>query len=140
MIYTGYFAKVKEYEKQGLTPVCIAGYAPEGYTGARYRALAPRRVWWQEWHDKNLGEQWYRDKYDETVLGLLNPKQVAADLQALGKDVVLLCFEKPGDFCHRHLIAEWLNKHGCSVKEYDLVRQGNLFLKHAAVERVKTKE
>lgn len=122
MIYTGYFGKLKEYEKRGLTPVCIAGYAPKDYTGARYRALAPHRVWWQEWHDKGLSEKWYQDKYDETVLTQLNPHKVAADLQAFGKDVVLLCYEKPSEFCHRHLIANWLNKNGQNVMEYNLIR------------------
>ena len=26
------------------------------------------------------------------------------------KDVVLLCYEKPPQFCHRHLVAKWLEK------------------------------
>lgn len=24
------------------------------------------------------------------------------------RDIVLCCYEKPGDFCHRHILAEWL--------------------------------
>lgn len=24
-----------------------------------------------------------------------------------GVDIALLCYEKPGDFCHRHLFADW---------------------------------
>ena len=31
MIYTGYYAKLKEYEKVGLEPVSIAGKAPSFY-------------------------------------------------------------------------------------------------------------
>jgi uncharacterized protein (DUF488 family) len=30
---------------------------------------------------------------------------------------VLLCYEKSGDFCHRHLVAEWLRRYGYEVKE-----------------------
>ena len=26
------------------------------------------------------------------------------------RDIALLCFEKPSDFCHRHLVASWLNE------------------------------
>ena len=25
-----------------------------------------------------------------------------------GRDVVLICYEAPGDFCHRHLLKEFL--------------------------------
>ena len=25
-------------------------------------------------------------------------------------DIALVCYEKPGDFCHRHLVADWLNE------------------------------
>ena len=32
--------------------------------------------------------------------------------------VILLCYEKPGDFCHRHLVADWLTKNGTECKEY----------------------
>ena len=48
MIYTGYLAKLADYERAGLTPVFIGGKAPSGYTGARFPALAPKKVWWQE--------------------------------------------------------------------------------------------
>ena len=37
------------------------------------------------------------------------------------KDVhlVLLCYEKPTDFCHRHLFAEWLSqKAGIKIEEF----------------------
>ena len=27
-----------------------------------------------------------------------------------GEDASLLCYEKPGDFCHRRIVAEWLEK------------------------------
>jgi hypothetical protein len=31
-----------------------------------------------------------------------------------------MCFEKPEQFCHRHLFAKWLNQFGeYEVKEFD---------------------
>jgi uncharacterized protein (DUF488 family) len=27
-----------------------------------------------------------------------------------GKDIIMLCFEKSSDFCHRHIIAEEMSK------------------------------
>ena len=32
-------------------------------------------------------------------------------------DIVLLCYEKPDEFCHRHLVAEWFNRNGIYVVE-----------------------
>jgi len=40
-MYTGYFAKLKTYEKAGLVPVSIALKTPEWYTGLEYKRLAP---------------------------------------------------------------------------------------------------
>lgn len=33
-------------------------------------------------------------------------------------DICLVCYEKPCDFCHRHLVADWLNEHGFKCKEW----------------------
>lgn len=121
MIYTGYWAKIKEYEQNKLTPVGISGWSPEGYTGKTYKKLAPKYAWWKEWHDNNLSEQWYINKYNETVLQTLNPIVVAQELQKIGDNIVLLCFETPEKFCHRHLVAEWLNKNTkIKVQEFEL--------------------
>ena len=119
MIYTGYFDRLPDYQKAGLTPVDIGGYSPPGYMGLRHRELAPKKVWWQEWHDRRLRNDWYRKKYQETVLNLLDPHAEAEKLQSLGKDVILLCREKPPQFCHRHLAAKWFCQNGICVREYE---------------------
>ena len=121
MIYTGYWAKTDEYIKNGLTPVGISGWTPDGYNGATYKKLAPKYAWWREWHDKNLSTDWYTQKYYETVLNPLNPAKVVTDLQKIGENVVLLCFETPEKFCHRHIVAKWLqDKANVNVVEYML--------------------
>ena len=129
MIYTGRFCEVKKYQKAGLTPVSIAGYAPDYYQGIQFKALAPKYTWWREWHDKHLSNDWYRAKYQETVLDKLNPKVIANRLQAFGKDIVLLCYEKPGEFCHRQLVADWLRSADTPVCEYSAFLCRNLFEK-----------
>ena len=38
-----------------------------------------------------------------------------------GKDVALICYEAPGDFCHRHLLVEYLNNnHNTNIRELKL--------------------
>ena len=96
--------------------VCIAGYAPKFFyelDGARfYSDLAPKREWWMEWHDKFSYDpecaesvSWYSKKYIDTVLYNLNPIRV---IEELGDNAVMLCYETPDKFCHRHLVARWL--------------------------------
>ena len=128
-IYTSYFFNSREYEKlYNAQFVSIAGKASENFknhmlyfpeTYKSYKQLAPKYIWWKEWHDKHLTNEWYIQKYNETVLFKLNPQQVYNDLTKDGMDVVLLCWEEnPDEFCHRHLVADWLSKNlNIEVKE-----------------------
>ena len=118
MIYTGRFTDVASYEQRGLVPVSIAGNAPDYYQGIQFKTLAPKYSWWKEWHDKKLSNDWYKEKYQETVLNQLNPKVIANRLNAFGENVVLLCYEKSGEFCHRQLVAGWLREANVPVQEY----------------------
>ena len=118
-IYTSYFAKVKHLQEAGFNNlVCVAGYAPKFFydtPNARFMPeLAPKKCWWRIWHDKfkdnpNSPEsiEWYTNIYRDTVLSNLNLNNV---LNKLGDNAVMLCYEKPTDFCHRHLIANWIQE------------------------------
>ena len=36
-----------------------------------------------------------------------------------GQDVALCCYEKPEEFCHRHILADWIKeKLGVEISEY----------------------
>lgn len=109
---TSYFAKVKKL--YGANLVSIAGKTPDGFRGTIYSKLAPKYEWWKEWKDNHLDEEWYRKKYYTTVLDKLDPHKI---YQQLGEDAILCCYEKSGDFCHRHIVAEWFKKYGYDVEE-----------------------
>ena len=51
---------------------------------------------------------------------LLTLDTILEQAKALGlQDIVFLCYEKPGRFCHRQIFAEWLQeKTGETVEEY----------------------
>ena len=124
MIYTGYWSKLKEYEQNGLVPVGISGKIPDGFNGIRYQQLAPKYTWWKQWHDEHMSNEWFVEKYYETVLSQLKPYDVINDLNKSGKDIRLLCYETPEKFCHRHLVADWLNKNAnANVIEYELPKK-----------------
>ena len=51
------------------------------------------------------------------VLDKLDPMKVIRDL---GDDnFIILCWEPPGEFCHRRVVAAWLRKHtGVLIEEF----------------------
>lgn len=121
MIYTSYFAKLK-YLPKDIVPISICGKCPECYKGIQYKVLAPKYKFFMEWK-KNKDNDYYIEHFQKEVLDTLEVETVVNRLYELseGKDICLLCYEKPNDFCHRHLVAEWLkeNKIECEEYKYD---------------------
>lgn len=119
-IYTTNFANLRNVPKD-IIPISICGKSPDWWEGLKYPALAPKYWWWRIWKDEDKGEDWYTQKYMSTVLDCLMPISVVSDLKALAEDhdIALVCYEKPGDFCHRHLVAQWLRDAGYSVEEWE---------------------
>lgn len=118
-IYTSYYAKCRKIPHT-ITRISIAGKAPIGYRGIEYKVLAPRKDFFMKWKE-NHDNDYYIECFNKQVLSVLNPADVYNRLEELsgGQDIVLLCYEKSGDFCHRHLVADWLSKNlGIEVKEW----------------------
>lgn len=122
-MFTGYFAKLDSYKAAGLTAVSICGKAPEWYDGFQYKKVAPKIGFFMEWKNgSHKGDNaYYVDHFKREVLDTLNADDVVNDLAKYCDDIdklVLLCYEKPGDFCHRHLVSEWLTMKGHHCVEY----------------------
>ena len=119
MIYTSYFAKLKELEKHNIIQISICGKTPDWYKGLQYKDLAPKYGFFMEWK-KNHDNNYYIQCFNEQVLKNLNVENVIFQLYSLAraKDNALICYEKPSDFCHRHLVAEWLNQNGFKCEEW----------------------
>ena len=76
-----------------------------------YKRLAPS---WSIFSEYKYGEgtqENYVRRFKAEILGKLSREQVLQDLEEMsgGKDVALCCYEKPGDFCHRHIVKDWLD-------------------------------
>lgn len=104
-----------------------------GFEGNAYTKLAPKKVFWDKWHD-NIGKidedennKYYMSEFYEQVLSKLDANEVLKELQQFGEDVVLLCFEKENEFCHRHLVATWLERNlKIEVKEISIDNEGKV--------------
>jgi hypothetical protein len=129
-MYTSYYAQLDSLIQQGYKNfVAISGWLPEFYqelllnntykdiSFRKYQELSPKKEWFFKWKNGEFDNNQYINLYYETVLSKLNPEIVYEDLK---EDAILLCYEKPDDFCHRHLVAEWLNKNlKINVKEIE---------------------
>jgi hypothetical protein len=97
MIFTSNF-KIAGHLPQA---VAISRGLPRGWRGRVYRPLAP------SWALVKISDsQQFIRLYRTQVLDRLDAGQVLRDLG--GDDVVLLCWEPPGEFCHRQVVAAWL--------------------------------
>jgi len=110
MIYTSYFAS-RKYDPE--KSVSIARWAPRGYTGTRIPGLYPPADLLRDYKNGAVDQKEYEQIYRTRILNRLDPKIVAEKLDGL----VLLCYEKSGDFCHRHIVAAWLRENGYECKE-----------------------
>ncbi len=125
---TSYYARLKNIDTSKFTPIAISGDEGKlvGFVGRAERKLSPY-TFFKKWKDKENQiqealdgglisrdeydklkneNQWdYVNKFYDKVLKPLDPQKVYDEL---GENAVLLCFEKPTDFCHRHLVSAWL--------------------------------
>ena len=111
-MFTSYFANVKKLPPD-LVPVSIARGSPRWFTGQQELRLAPTRAM--------LKMQ--KPDYDAAFAEILAKLDPAEIYETLGENAVLLCWEKPGEACHRRFVAEWLEAAlGVEIPEYGFNR------------------
>ena len=123
-IGTGYFAKAKEYHDMGYSLVNVARKRPwfisqELFLNELWTKLCPTEEILKLKDDPFA----YTAMYKDIVLNNVKRQTVFEELLSVAQKektdkVVLLCYESPEKFCHRHLIADWLNEGtGMNVQE-----------------------
>lgn len=137
MIYTTYFAQLRNLPPN-VIPISICRFPPKWFHGLGYLKLAPPwgilNKWKEGAKDSNAIQEYSKDFHDQ-VLGSLSIMRVLNEIQISIPDeiknqmqspvwrngewhVALVCYEKPSDFCHRHLVAQWLRDSGCKCEEW----------------------
>jgi hypothetical protein len=113
---TSYYAMRKHFsDKSKIVSISLDGGRVAKFNGRTYPNLAPPPDMLVYFH-KHKNTAFYTEIYKQRVLSKLNPYSVASEL---GDGAVLLCYERPSDFCHRHIVAEWLKKYALiDIKEF----------------------
>lgn len=100
-----------------------------GFVGRALPMLAPKKSFWQVYHD-NIGKisevdnaKYYIEQYYNQVLSKVNIQEI---LENESKPI-LLCYEKNQQFCHRHILAEYIElTYGVEVKDIKIDENLNI--------------
>jgi len=98
---TSYFAKYK-----GENGIAVSVTIPKNWSGGLIRELNPPFYLLNQYKKGLVTDSQYIEIYNKKVLNNLDVKEIANKVN--GK--VMLCWEKSGKFCHRHIVAAWLSK------------------------------
>ena len=113
MIFTSNYARSGAYSLS----FAISKKPPDWYTGKCLPQLAP--TW--ELLNAYKKEEISQDDYVEVYIALLKKRQFTPQriVDALPHNSRLLCYESPGEFCHRRVLAHWIEDEiGLVIPEY----------------------
>lgn len=119
-VYTSYYSNWKNLRQTGLyVPVRISASKPTWFEDCdSIPKVFPSWELINGYKSGQITEDEYSREY-ALQLGSLNKQAILARLLEISsrhdnKDIVLLCWEGKGKFCHRYQLGEWL---GCNVTE-----------------------
>lgn len=105
--------------------VAISAKPPPWYVGVTYPILAPSWEIINGIKSGRLTQQQYTAEYLKLIKARgASPNRTLADL---GNNAILLCYESPTEFCHRQIVACWIeNELGIKVPEISTIVQPSL--------------
>ena len=91
-------------------PVSICLFPPRGYRGHEFKDLAPDLELFTKYKNKQIDKYEFEYIFLEKLHSKFEPKELIKILQEkFGNEMTLLCYEPKGEFCHRHLVANFLS-------------------------------
>lgn len=118
-VFTSCFKFAKSLDDSKFFVVSISRFPPKGFKGYKCFEFAPPADLLR-WFKNGLSQYQYSVKYRRVVLDNIDVHKVFENLavQACGRDIVLCCFEPAFDFCHRRLLAQYVQEvWGYSIEE-----------------------
>ena len=129
MIFTSYFSMIRNFPSN-VIPIGISRWEPKWYTGLNDKTVSPSKELLSLYKGDNIDENSYTSAYKEELSKVDLDAFVRRINNAVGytedglpisesktNHVALLCYEKPDDFCHRHILASILTEKGIPCRE-----------------------
>ena len=112
-IATGYFARAKNYADDGYVLVSIAKVTPWFFSKDLKLHSLPALAPTEDILSLRDRPAEYEKRYKNEILSHLSRMEVYQELSRLAQEsaadkVVLLCYESSEKFCHRHIVAKWI--------------------------------
>lgn len=115
---TGYFNQIK---KGVVGSVSIAVGKPRYVkVEGEFKALAPTWALLTAFRNEEISEAQYVERFN-AQLSKLNAREVVDAFHAMDVEPVIMCHCGQKDFCHRHLVAEWIERETGVVMEEALL-------------------
>ena len=118
-VYTSCFKFAKGLDDSQFFVVSISRFPPRGFKGYKCYDFAPSAALLKSFRN-GLSKSDYSVKYRRDVLEAIDVHKVFEGLavKACGRDIVLCCFEPAFNFCHRRLLASYVQEvWGYSIEE-----------------------
>lgn len=121
-LFTSYYARfgnLPQSWKDRCIPIQISRTAPQGFYGLeRIHKLIPYDKSFRHYHTQEEKDLYTMHYYEQVIKNYDAIVQELRDLyQKYRKPLVLLCWEKEGAFCHRHLLRSILRREGINITE-----------------------
>lgn len=118
-VYTSYFGAARKFPKDKFIKTAVCYLVPRGI--GIWNSVVPPAELVFGLKRGEITKEYYEDQYYKMLLD--RKEQIANNIPYLKngeRDVVLLCYEKPNDWCHRHILARFLNtEFDLDVSEYN---------------------
>ena len=127
MIRTSYFARVISEPLLREWPVVVSANVPGYFREIPYTHAPLLAPTWELISDYKSGRcdiDQYIDRYFDLVCKQrkLSAKKI---VDIIGDNATLVCYEKVGDFCHRHLISDIINRSTLGICVAEATKTGD---------------
>lgn len=114
---TGCFSDLRKYSIKGVISIAI-GDSKSFVVPCKMEALAPSWKLLNDYRYGRINENQYIEQFVQK-LALIDPYKTVQTLGRLvkGSEPILMCHCNKSEFCHRHLVAEWLEQTGIVIEE-----------------------
>ena len=118
---TGCFKQVNDGHTNGFISISLYP-SKNDFVKYEYKSLAPNWKLFENLNKKKITEDQFIKSYDDQLVSL-SAEKVYEDLVNLvsGFEPIIMTSISKKKFCHRHLVAEWLeNELGIIIEEYKM--------------------
>lgn len=118
MYYTSYFGNIKKIDKTKYQLAAISNEKPSfcDESVLDWSFLGPWKQLLSDYKNNIISEEEYARLYTENLEAIW-PSLERWFMMNERRNIVMLCYEAKGKFCHRHILSKFLNEHGFECKE-----------------------